>query len=841
MICRATVNFNLKNLCAPIYISESKLTQGFLRENIMNTSSITLNNAKLTICFGRSKATFIKNLHFWINKAETEMNSIGIVHEGKRWIYNTAEEWGGKIGYSERQTQRIISDLLKEGIIYVEKLGRYKKTNTNFYTLNYEKLVELDITTPSFRKNTQESLKKNTSEITITNASSTRIIPQEITKPTNRTVQDMHTIWNSIFPNNQAIMTKNLGRFLYFAYKNNFSRKLDEWEKYCTVLSVQNPNGIPIEIAIQFNTINHYKNTQTQASTQIYQGHISQGIKSSAISNQLPESEIDTSKSQEMLDIWNRVFENKSTYTMNPSLQIMLAQSLKENFNSSLEEWRCHCLSIQSSSWIMRSEFKLHLSWAIKKETVDKIRVKEYGVKEVIPPKINHTDIVETHIAKMALVEDPFLTRVRRVFINMYGEGAYRSWIIPVDLQIENRQLVIISDKPLMREYPKDNYPEIFKYVVNNAPSKPSQQKNSVIKSLPINKFENICTRYKKTIKIIPGHCIPHDLRQRFTIDDDGYFIKVKTTLKYAFNKQNSVTLNEHNNVIDGIQDSFNQQTQQEISRPEEERREGAIIITTNTVLKHITQDRLPEITIYKEIGDIEAEATKNISPALSSKKIQYEDNNFSATSIKTLKNLVGLNNEYRHDEKLSYINFTPKNVVKARGALRHFVVFYNTVITNQQNNNLIKPKRPINDQPTFSTSFDESNYQVRYYYFRNIILEEKNIACISQNQFINNVFTFMKNKIFIKYTNNKLENNNMRYWKHYKFDNKEGEFKENQNMYILPGWYLNSKTYSYNSWRKYTQLQTKDLNRLFMKMLLMKPGNANRDKIWKKILQDTG
>lgn len=796
----------------------------------MNTSSNILNNAKLTKTFGRSKATFIKSLHFWINKAETEMNSIGIVHENRRWIYNTAEEWGEKIGYSERQIQRIISDLIKDNIIYVEKLGRYKKTNTNFYTLNYEKLAELDISVSSFQKKAQGSLKKIISEITFPNTSCRETNPQNITKPTNTTVQDMHAIWNSMFPNNQAIMTKDLGRYLYSAYKNNFNRKMDEWKLYCTVLLAQNPAGIYIETAIQFNTINHYKNTQNQVSTKLYQEKISQDVKPSVMSNQRPESEIDTSKSQEMLDIWNRIFEKKTTYSMNPNIQLLLGQSLKESFNSSLEEWRCHCLSIQSSSWIMSSEFKLHLSWAIKKEVVDKIRAKEWGIKEIFAPKISHTDIVETHIAKMALNEDSFLNKIRRVFIKIYGEAAYRSWIIPVDLKIENRQLVIISDKPLMREYPKEKYPEIFKYVQNNAPSNSSRQKKINAPSLSKNKSKDICTRHKK----IPGHYIPHDLRQRFTIDDKGYNIKVNTILKYPFINQNPVTQNDQNNVMNGMRDSLNQQTQREITHPEEEGRGKSAIITKDTLLNRMEQDRLPEHNMNQTIKDMPPEVTIDINPALSTTETQYMDSNLASI-------ILSLNNESPHEKKQLDINISPKNVVKGRGALRHFVASYNTVITNQQNNNLIKPIGSLNHQLVFSSSLDKSNYQVKYYYLKNIMLQEKFLLNISQNQLISNIYVFSKNENWIEYSIHKLENITINYLNNYQFYNRVGEFNKNKNVDILHGWYLNSKINSKNIWKKYTQLQVIILNKLFMRTIILESANTNRDENSGKILQDTG
>ena len=705
------------------------MTHGFSREILMNTSTIILNDAKFTQSFGRSKSAFIRRLHFWINKAETNMNSIGIVHEGKRWIYNTAEEWGRQIGYSERQTQRIVSDLIKENVILLEKLGRYKKTNTNFYTINYEKLTELDLATASAPKEIQRTNKeRNTVITTPTNSSSPVTEPHMRAKRSNTTVQDMHAIWNSTFPNNQFIMTKDLGRYLYAAHKNNFNFKLEEWSKYCTVLSAQNPNGISIETALRFNTLNLYKNTQNQVPTQRYQEQVSQGTIHSAISTQLPESEVDVSKSQEMLDIWNRVFENKSSATMTPELKILLGQALKDQFKSQVDEWKCYCQTIKGSKYIMGADFKLHLKWALKQETVEKIKNKFLGVTEIIVPFSSTTNTLTAHLSKMASQEDEFCLDVRKAFLKIYGERDYLGWLLRVGLRIENRQLIIVTENQYVKDQISLHYTKIFEYVAKNAPCNVPPQQENVSPSLQFSDQKGIRPNYTKILKMIPGIYIPHDIKQKYIFNAKGYLNKVDLVLKYVHTRIISAPQGDLNKTHDAtLLEVSDPIVQQELHHLKEEGRGGDKTTHTKTLTSVTGHNNLSKHQFSQEI-DIQVLATP-IDEDLNLSSLKIKDDIEYLNSIKSKKQIetISLNDEYPHEEKQYIPNLSTTNVVKEGGSLRHLDVLYNTVITNQQNNNLIRATSPTNEKPTFTSLLDESNPQVRNYYLK-IIYWKKNI-----------------------------------------------------------------------------------------------------------------
>jgi hypothetical protein len=108
--------------------------------------------------FGRTGAQFINQIHYWIKK-----KNIGIIHDDKKWVYNTAEEWAKQLLVSTRTIERYISTFLKTGIIKVKKLSSHKSNRTNFLTLNYELLESLTSQTQHFNpaKNADSSLLSN--------------------------------------------------------------------------------------------------------------------------------------------------------------------------------------------------------------------------------------------------------------------------------------------------------------------------------------------------------------------------------------------------------------------------------------------------------------------------------------------------------------------------------------------------------------------------------------------------------------------------------------------------------------------------------------------------------
>lgn len=235
--------------------------------------------------FGANAAAFIARLDFWIQKKK-----FGVLHNGLRWIFNTAKEWSEQIGVSERQIRRIVLALKEAGIISVDKLADYKSNRTNYYTLNYNRLNELFLLTNQKEVSSKAaSLGQNVlmviSEITNndSNKSDKCISEHADTKSDNLTLkvldvkeeksdkrgqdrqtQNMLTFWNNTFPNSQVDMNRTLAPLLMAALKTRFNSDIRLWQHYCKTIessSYLTSNGFNLSIywALKYVTIDRVK------------------------------------------------------------------------------------------------------------------------------------------------------------------------------------------------------------------------------------------------------------------------------------------------------------------------------------------------------------------------------------------------------------------------------------------------------------------------------------------------------------------------------------------------------------------------------------------------------
>ncbi|MBW8308657.1 MAG: hypothetical protein K0M45_03285 [Candidatus Paracaedibacteraceae bacterium] len=229
--------------------------------------------------FGKSSAAFLSQLNYWIQK-----NRSGVFHKGKRWVFNTAEEWGNQLGVSDRQIRRIVAELKKAGIIFVEKLADYKSNRTNYYTINYERLNELleerqtDLEASSRsgssgqnvlmvkteitnkENNKSDTLKDSYIAVSGTSNNQTKQVKKftqengqnktsESTK--NTTIQEMISFWNQIFPNEKVTLNRDLAPLLLSAFKVKFKSDMFQWKHYCkTIESSQYLTGKSFKLSI---------------------------------------------------------------------------------------------------------------------------------------------------------------------------------------------------------------------------------------------------------------------------------------------------------------------------------------------------------------------------------------------------------------------------------------------------------------------------------------------------------------------------------------------------------------------------------------------------------------
>ncbi len=92
----------------------------------------------LAVLVGLNEALLLQQLHYWLLQSGKE-------RDGRRWIYNTYDEWHGQLPFwSVRTIRRIVGEL--EGKNLVLSTTRYnaqKVDQTKWYTLDYAELDRL--------------------------------------------------------------------------------------------------------------------------------------------------------------------------------------------------------------------------------------------------------------------------------------------------------------------------------------------------------------------------------------------------------------------------------------------------------------------------------------------------------------------------------------------------------------------------------------------------------------------------------------------------------------------------------------------------------------------------
>ena len=115
-----------------------------VRDSRKNESNLLIAEPPLQVLptlatkIGLNEAIIIQQLHYWLLKSEH-------VHDLKKWIYNTYEDWQRQFPFWSIDTiKRIFIGLEKNGLILSEKkFNKIKIDRTKWYSINYEKLEEV--------------------------------------------------------------------------------------------------------------------------------------------------------------------------------------------------------------------------------------------------------------------------------------------------------------------------------------------------------------------------------------------------------------------------------------------------------------------------------------------------------------------------------------------------------------------------------------------------------------------------------------------------------------------------------------------------------------------------
>lgn len=92
---------------------------------------------ELATIIGLNESIFLQQLNYWLQKSNHNI-------DGRKWIYNTFEEWKNQFPFwSLRTIKRIKTSLETQKIIDVSRYNKRGFDKTNWYSINYEYLNQL--------------------------------------------------------------------------------------------------------------------------------------------------------------------------------------------------------------------------------------------------------------------------------------------------------------------------------------------------------------------------------------------------------------------------------------------------------------------------------------------------------------------------------------------------------------------------------------------------------------------------------------------------------------------------------------------------------------------------
>ena len=82
---------------------------------------------------GLNEAIVLQQICYWL-----EDTTAGVDHDGRRWVYNTIDDWNEQFPWWSSDTvKRALTSLKKSGLIYVEQLKKTQHDRTNYYAINH--------------------------------------------------------------------------------------------------------------------------------------------------------------------------------------------------------------------------------------------------------------------------------------------------------------------------------------------------------------------------------------------------------------------------------------------------------------------------------------------------------------------------------------------------------------------------------------------------------------------------------------------------------------------------------------------------------------------------------
>lgn len=108
--------------------------------SLLNSEHPIVINAQLARIVGLNEAIVLQQLNYWINGTAS-----GVEHDGRRWVYNTQDQWQEQFPFWSVDTvKRAFASLKKQRLILVEQLSKKQHDRTNYYAIDHAKLDEME-------------------------------------------------------------------------------------------------------------------------------------------------------------------------------------------------------------------------------------------------------------------------------------------------------------------------------------------------------------------------------------------------------------------------------------------------------------------------------------------------------------------------------------------------------------------------------------------------------------------------------------------------------------------------------------------------------------------------
>lgn len=110
-------------------------------------------DAELAKRVGLIEAAILQQIHYWCDCPKS-----GVMHEGRKWIYNTQREWENHIGVRGISTiKTAIKNLKKRNLVFAKKLSPEKTDHTMYYCVNYDEVEKIEQEVDSMISDQSES------------------------------------------------------------------------------------------------------------------------------------------------------------------------------------------------------------------------------------------------------------------------------------------------------------------------------------------------------------------------------------------------------------------------------------------------------------------------------------------------------------------------------------------------------------------------------------------------------------------------------------------------------------------------------------------------------------